>query len=120
MSRLPDALLQHLREPRHVGEAPGGETHRGEARNAACRDLLVFSLRVADGRVAAAGFKAHGCPATLGMASAATELLPGLAWDKQVAAAARVRFVEAYGEPAVMHRHALSLVTEALAAAHGG
>ena len=66
MSRLPDSLLQHLREPRHVGEPEGGASHRGQARNAACRDLLVIYLRVAEERVEAAGFKATGCPAVTG------------------------------------------------------
>jgi nitrogen fixation NifU-like protein len=119
VSRLPDALLQHLREPCHVGEPDGGASHRGEARNAACRDLLVIYLRVEDGCVAAAGFKATGCPAVLGMSSAATELLPGLAADETLEDRLRERFVAAYGEPASLHRHALGLVTEALAAARG-
>lgn len=117
VSRLPDELLAYLREPRHVGEAAGGETHRGEARNAACRDHLVLSLRVEDGLVLSAGFKAHGCPATLGTGSAVTELLTGLPWDAALPEAARARFVERYGEPARLHRHALTLVTEALGAA---
>jgi len=114
VNRLPERLLQHLREPRHVGEPAGGASHRGEARNAACRDLLVIFLRVEQGCVAAAGFKATGCPAALGTSSAATELLPGLAPDATLPERLRERFVEAYGEPAAMHRHALSLVMEAV------
>ena len=69
-------------------------------------------LRVEDGVVVAAGFKATGCPAVLGMSSAATELLPGLAADATLPDCLRGRLVEVYGEPAAMHRHALSLVTE--------
>ncbi len=117
VTRLPDELLQHLREPRHVGAAPGGETHRGEARNAACRDHLVLSLRVEDGVVASAGFKAHGCPAAIGTGSAAAQLLAGLPHDASLPEAARARFVERYGEPAALHRHALALVVEALGSA---
>jgi hypothetical protein len=66
--------------------------------------------------VAAAGFRAHGCPAALGMASAAAALLAGLPLDAGLPAALRARFVEAFGEPAALHRHALALVTEALEA----
>ena len=115
MSRLPEALLEHLRAPRNVGPPEGaGEVRSGEARNAACRDHVVLYLaRGDDGRVAGAGFKAHGCPAALGMASAATELLPGLALDAGLPDALRARFVETFGEPAALHRHALALVTEA-------
>jgi nitrogen fixation NifU-like protein len=113
MSRLPDELLAHLREPRHVGEPVGYEL-RGEARNAACRDHLVFYLRTEEGRIAEAGFRATGCPAVIGMGSAMTELLTGLALDVSLPEQARARYVERYGQPKVLHRHAMSLVTEAL------
>ena len=53
----------------------------------------------------------------LGTASACTELLPGMAAEAALPERLRARFVEAYGEPAALHRHALALVTEALAAA---
>ena len=119
MSRLPDALLAHLRDPRNVGQAPGGQTHRGEARNAACRDHLVLSLRVEGGQVVSAGFKAAGCPATLGMGSAVTELLPGLECGPGLAERLRSRFIDAYGEPAALHRHALAMVAEALGSLAG-
>jgi len=114
MNRLPEALLQHLRDPRHVGEPVGGATHRGEARNPACRDLLVIFLHVEGGCVAGAGFQATGCPAALGMSSAATELLPGLAAEETLPERLRERFVEVYGEPEAMHRHALNLLMEAV------
>jgi nitrogen fixation protein NifU and related proteins len=120
MNRLPEALLQHLRDPRHVGEPAGGATHRGEAQNPACRDLLVIFLRVEEGCVGAAGFQATGCPAALGMSSAATELLPGLVLGAGLPEQLRERFVEAYGEPEAMHRHALNLLMEAVSNAVRG
>jgi NifU-like protein involved in Fe-S cluster formation len=116
MSRLSEALLEHLRRPQHVGPPPGpGELLQGEARNAACRDHVVLYLRRdAHGQVAAAGFRATGCPAAIGMASAASALLPGLLLDGDLPVALRARFVATHGEPAALHRHALELVGEAL------
>ncbi len=100
-----------------MGPPDGGPSAKGEARNAACRDFLVLYLRQEAGQVAAAGFKATGCPAVMGMGSAATELLPGLAWGPGLAAELRQRFVERYGEPGALHRHALALVEEAVTSA---
>lgn len=122
MSRLSEALLEHLRRPQHVGPPSGpGELLQGEASNAACRDHVVLYLRRdATGQVAAAGFRATGCPAAIGMASAASALLPGLACGAELPAALRARFVALYGEPAALHRHALELVGEALRRGTGG
>lgn len=116
MSRLPDALREHLLSPRNVGEPEGGCDHRGEALNGACRDHLVLYVgQDANGLVQRAGFRARGCPAAMATASAVTELLPGLPVNDQLPQAAAARYVERYGEPAVLHRHALALVKEALA-----
>ena len=98
-----------------MGEPSGGYDLVGEARNAACRDHLVLYLATAEGRVTAAGFRASGCPAALGIGSAAAELLPGLGFDDGLGAALRLRFTDAYGEPSALHRHALQLVLESLA-----
>jgi len=117
VSRLPEALREHLRHPGHVGPPPGpGALLQGEARNAACRDHVVIYLRRdAAGQVATAGFRATGCPAAIGTASAASVLLPGLAGSgAELLAALRARFVAAHGEPAALHRHAWELVGEAL------
>lgn len=115
MSRLPDALREHLVSPRNVGEPEGGFSHRGEALNGACRDHLVIYLAGDDqGRVVRAGFRAKGCPAAMAMASAVTDLLVDLPLDGPLAQQASARLAEAFGEPAPLHRHALALVTEAL------
>jgi NifU-like protein involved in Fe-S cluster formation len=118
VSRLPDALLEHVRSPRNVGAPDAERVLRGEATNAACRDQLVLYLATDDGgRVSRAGFQATGCPACLALGSAATELAEGELVDgglsERVADAYRTRF----GEPSPLHRHALTLVREALEAA---
>ncbi|MCB9896598.1 MAG: iron-sulfur cluster assembly scaffold protein [Planctomycetes bacterium] len=118
MSRLPESLRAHVVAPRCAGEPDGGFTHRGEARNAACRDHLVLYLAL-DGasHVRAAGFRATGCPAVMGTASAAAELLAGLVADASLPDALRARFTAAHGEPLPLHRHAWALVEEAVGAA---
>lgn len=115
MSRLPDALREHLVTPRNVGEPEGGFSHRGEALNGACRDHLVLYLAGDEqGQVARVGFRAKGCPAAMAMASAVTDLLVGLPLDGTLAQQATARLAQTYGEPSPLHRHALALVTEAL------
>lgn len=115
MSRLSQALREHIVSPRNVGEPEGGFEFRGEGLNGACRDHLVLYLGCDDeGRVARAGFRATGCPAAMAMGSAVTELLPGLPVDAALPEAATARLLDAFGEPAPLHRHALVLVTEAL------
>ncbi|RKY16858.1 MAG: hypothetical protein DRQ55_17095 [Planctomycetota bacterium] len=120
MTRLPDVLIDHIRNPRNVGRPDGERVFTGVATNAACRDHLVLYLLTDDeGAVARAGFKATGCPACLAMGSASTELVRGLAFEPGLPARAEAAWHEAFGEPAGLHRHALSLVREALADALG-
>src|SRR5918992_2215471 len=69
-------LRHHLDSPRGLGvldRAP----HSGAAGGAACGDLIRMSVRVADGRVAEAGFQARGCAAARAAGSAAVELCEG-------------------------------------------
>jgi NifU-like protein len=115
MSRLPDSLRDHVTSPRNAGEPAGGFDLKGEAVNGACRDHLVFYLsRDESGSVARAGFRARGCPAAMALGSAVTELLVGLPIDDALPDATVARYIDAFGEPAPLHRHALTLVQEAL------
>lgn len=72
----PDALLDHFRNPRNVGEleAPAIAI---EASNPACGDILRLSARVENGAIAEARFKVRGCTASIASASALTEWLAG-------------------------------------------
>jgi len=119
MRDFPEHLAEHFSRPRHVGEPQGGSDLRGEARNPGCGDLLVVYLRLdpaGSGAVAAAGFRAQGCPAAMATSSAACELLPGLSADASLPAALARRFEQRFGTPRPAHRHALALFTAALAA----
>ena len=116
MSRLPEHLQPHFHEPRHVGPPEGGYDLRGEARHPVCGDHLVVYLAVRDGLVAEAGFKAMGCPASMAIAAAATELLHGLPADG-LSAALGARYTDLHGDLPAAHGHALRLVERAVDAA---
>jgi len=70
-------VLDHLENPRHVGEMADASAC-GVATNPVCGDLLHLYLKIAGGKIAAARFKAHGCPPTLAAASALTEMIVDL------------------------------------------
>ncbi len=53
-------VLDHFRSPRHSGELPDA-TVVAEATNPVCGDVIKLWLRVEQGRVVAASFKAGGC-----------------------------------------------------------
>ncbi len=70
-------VLEHLENPRNVGEMADA-TARGESVNPVCGDLMHLYVKIAGGRVAAASFKAQGCPPSIAAGSALTELIAGL------------------------------------------
>jgi nitrogen fixation NifU-like protein len=119
MRDFPDVLRAHFETPHRIGEPPGGAHLRGEARNPVCGDHLVIYLRLKEGRVEAAGFRAKGCPAALATGSAACSVLEGLAVDATLPETLRRTFSERFGAPRPTHNHALSLCVEALAHALG-
>jgi nitrogen fixation protein NifU and related proteins len=71
-----DALLDHFRNPRNVGEleAPAITI---QASNPACGDILRLSARIENGAIAEARFKVRGCTASIAAGSALTEWLAG-------------------------------------------
>lgn len=72
----PEALLDHFRNPRNVGEL-GPPAVTVEASNPACGDSLRLSARIENGVVAEARFKVRGCTASIAAASALTGWLTG-------------------------------------------
>lgn len=71
-----DALEHHLDAPVGRGHRPrGGAT--GAAGGAACGDLVAVTVALDRGRVADAGFEAHGCGAAHAAGSAAVALVRG-------------------------------------------
>jgi tRNA-specific 2-thiouridylase len=72
----PRGLADHLEYPVGRGIAPD-DAFSGAAGGAACGDLVRISLRVDGERIAAAGFDASGCGATIAAGSAAVALVEG-------------------------------------------
>src|SRR5580693_7852325 len=69
-------VLDHFEHPRNAGTvADADATARIE--NPACGDVLEFTLKIAEGRVAEIRFRAKGCVAAMACASAVTELVSG-------------------------------------------
>ena len=79
-------VMDHFQNPRNAGDM---ETPScvGLARNSECGDLLKLYLRIEDGRIAEARFKAYGCGAAIASSSMLTELLIG----RTIAEAAAIR-----------------------------
>jgi nitrogen fixation protein NifU and related proteins len=71
-----EILLEHFRHPHNAGDLPGA-TATVEVTNPVCGDVLRLSVLVADGRIAAARFKAQGCTAAIASSSVLTDLLAG-------------------------------------------
>ena len=71
-----DLVRDHFGSPRNLGELadPDGI---GDVENPVCGDRTVLTIRVRDDRIAAARFRAVGCPAAIAASSITTELLIG-------------------------------------------
>ncbi len=74
-------VLEHLENPRNVGVLEDA-TGFGEATNPVCGDLLHLYLKIADGKIVAASFKAQACPPCIAAASVLTEMINDLTIDK--------------------------------------
>jgi nitrogen fixation NifU-like protein len=67
-------VLEHFQNPRNIGEVIDADAS-AEIENPACGDVLRITLRVAQGRVVEARFKAKGCVASIACGSALMELI---------------------------------------------
>jgi len=71
-----EILLEHFRNPHNAG-ALENATATAEVVNPVCGDVLRLSVRVEEGRINAARFKAQGCVASIAASSILTDLLTG-------------------------------------------
>src|ERR1700733_13536748 len=71
-----DALLDHFRDPRHVGELPPPAVAI-EVSNPACGDILRLSALFDGDRIANARYQGRGCTASIAAGSALTEMITG-------------------------------------------
>jgi nitrogen fixation NifU-like protein len=108
-------VLQQFQNTRHVGELPNADAYV-RVDNPACGDILQLTIKVADGRIADAKFRARGCVAAIACGAQLVEMILG----KPVAEVRALRpekVVEALGGLPETSMHASHLATEALAAA---
>jgi nitrogen fixation NifU-like protein len=70
------AVLDHFLNPRNVGDVPRADGV-GEAGRSDCGDTLRMSLKIEEGRIVEARFRAIGCAASIASSSMATELVRG-------------------------------------------
>lgn len=71
-----NVLLEHFHNPHNAGDLPGATT-MVEVSNPVCGDVLRLAVRVENGVISAAKFKAQGCTAAIAASSVLTDLLIG-------------------------------------------
>jgi len=109
------SVLDHFRAPRGAGVLEGANA-RGRAQNPGCGDDVELSLKVEDGRVVEARFRASGCVAAIACASRTTELVRGMSLVEALAVDAGRLSAELEGLPP-QSRHAAKICVRALRAA---
>jgi len=75
------AVLDHFKNPRNAGEVVDA-TAVAEVTNPVCGDILRLSVRVADGRVTEARFKAQGCVTAIACSSWLAEWMQNKTLDE--------------------------------------
>jgi nitrogen fixation NifU-like protein len=108
-------LIEHFERPRNVGELPGADA-RVQVENPACGDIMLLTLKLADGRICEARYRTKGCVASIACGSLLTEWLR----NKTLAEARALRreeVVAAIGGLSNETMHASHLVMDALQAA---
>lgn len=110
-----DLVLDHFENPRNVGETSRVDA-RGRAENPACGDELVLTLRLEDGRISEARFRASGCAASIASSSMTTVLLEGRTLE-QARGLTNLDVATALGGLPPAKMHCSVLAEEAVAAA---
>jgi NifU-like protein involved in Fe-S cluster formation len=108
-------LLDHFQNPRNAGEIADADA-TADIENPACGDALRLTLKVNDGQIIQAKFKAKGCVAAIASASALTEMLAGSSLVN-AKTLRREDVSKAVGGLPQASTHAAQLAIDALAAA---
>jgi nitrogen fixation NifU-like protein len=72
-----EKLLDYFQNPRCVGELPDAHAV-AQVSNPVCGDVMKLWVKVKEGRIEDAKFKAQGCSAAIATSSYATEMLIGM------------------------------------------
>lgn len=70
-------VMDHFTNPRNVGSITGPESGTGIVGAPACGDVLKFQIKVNNGIIEDAKFRAFGCGSAIASSSLATELVKG-------------------------------------------
>lgn len=112
-----ELFKDHLAHPRNAGELSDANAVAEET-NPVCGDRLRLSLRIHDGRIAAARFLAYGCAPTLVCGSALAEMIEGMNLE-DADKLTRAEIVNAVGGLSPQKQHAALLSIETLRKAVG-
>jgi nitrogen fixation NifU-like protein len=105
-------VLDHFEHPRNSGELPEASA-RTQVENPVCGDVLELALKIQDGIITEARFRARGCVASVACASKLTELLTA----KSLAEAGQINrevLAESLGGLPPASSHAADLALDAL------
>jgi len=107
-------VLDHFEHPRNSGELLGA-TATVQLENPACGDILELAIKIEDGNISDARFRARGCVAFVACASRLTEMVVGksLVNVQEITGEA---LIESLGGLPEGSSHAAHLAIDALAA----
>lgn len=110
-----EAVLEHFRNPRNVGEVddPDGV---GEVGNPNCGDVMRITIKVRDDRINDVRFRTFGCGAAIATSSMVTEMVKGRTLREAAAVSNRAVAAALGGLPAAK-MHCSNLAADAVRAA---
>ena len=71
-----DTVMEHFSNPRHAGVIEDADGI-GEVGNPVCGDMMTFTIKVKDGRLADVKFQTFGCVAAIAVSSMVSEMAKG-------------------------------------------
>lgn len=107
-----ELALDHATHPRNTGVIPDADG-TGAERNPVCGDILILTLRIADGHIVEAKQQTTGCTGSSAAASILTELVHGVSLE-EAAALTPQSIVDALGGLPVTKLHSAALAATAL------
>ena len=105
-------VLQQFQNTRHVGELTDASAYI-RVHNPACGDLLLLAVKIVDGCVVDAKFRARGCVATIASASQLVDMILGQRVEQAQTLSAEM-LAKALGGLPPASQHATHLAIEAL------
>jgi nitrogen fixation NifU-like protein len=107
-----EKLLDYFQNPRCVGEIPDAHAV-AEVSNPVCGDVMKLWVKLDNGRIQDAKFKAQGCSAAIATSSYATEMIIGMNLD-QARAITKEQIADALGGLPSSKIHCSVLASDAI------